>query len=156
MAAIRPSWRQRWPQLRAATGNRAVAPRAGGFRFAGRGGRTRRPGATGVPALNVLINNAGLLTDHRQLSVDGFELTIAVNVLAPFLLTLSLLDTLKRNAPARIVNVASTALGGGVVDFANLQLERHFDGWQAYANSKLMNVLLSHHLASSDSPAAAW
>lgn len=99
------------------------------------------------PGISVLINNAGLLTDHRQLSVDGFELTFAVNVLAPFLLTLSLLDTLKANAPARIVNVASTALGGGTVDFSNLQLERRFDGWQAYANSKLMNVLLSHHLA---------
>jgi NAD(P)-dependent dehydrogenase (short-subunit alcohol dehydrogenase family) len=44
----------------------------------------------------VLINNAGLLTDHRQTSVDGFELTFAVNVLAPFLLTTRLLDTLKR------------------------------------------------------------
>jgi len=99
------------------------------------------------PALQVLINNAGLLTDHRQLSTDGFELTFAVNVLAPFLLTLGLLDTLRANAPARIVNVASTALGGGRIDFSNLQLERGFEGWQAYANSKLMNVLLSHHLA---------
>lgn len=99
------------------------------------------------PALSVLINNAGLLTDHRQLSADGFELTFAVNVLAPFLLTLSLLDTLKANAPARIVNVASTAMGGGMVDFSNLQLERGFGGWQAYANSKLMNVLLSNQLA---------
>ncbi len=99
------------------------------------------------PGLSVLVNNAGLLTDHRQLSVDGFELTFAVNVLAPFLLTLGLLDTLKANAPARIVNVASTALGGGRVDFSNLQLERGFEGWQAYANSKLMNVLLSNHLA---------
>jgi NAD(P)-dependent dehydrogenase (short-subunit alcohol dehydrogenase family) len=99
------------------------------------------------PGLSVLINNAGLLTDHRQTSVDGFELTFAVNVLAPFLLTTRLLDTLKRNAPARVVNVASTAMGGGVIDFSNLQLERRFDGWQAYANSKLMNVLLSNHLA---------
>jgi retinol dehydrogenase-12 len=97
--------------------------------------------------LKVLINNAGLLTDHRQTSRDGFELTFAVNVLAPFLLTLGLLPTLKANRPARIVNVASTALGGGTVDFSNLQLERHFGGWQAYANSKLMNVLLSNHLA---------
>jgi retinol dehydrogenase-12 len=99
------------------------------------------------PELNVLINNAGHLTDHRQLSADGFELTFAVNYLAPFLLTLRLLDTLKQNAPARIVNVASTALGGGMIDFANLQLEQGFDGWQAYANSKLANALFSHVLA---------
>ena len=99
------------------------------------------------PGLNVLVNNAGHLTDHRQLSTDGFELTFAVNYLAPFLLTLALLDTLKASAPARIVNVSSTALGGGQVDFDNLQLERAFDGWQAYANSKLANVLFSHLLA---------
>jgi retinol dehydrogenase-12 len=99
------------------------------------------------PDLNVLINNAGHLTDHRQLSADGFELTFAVNYLAPFLLTLRLLDTLKANAPARIVNVASTAFGGGQINFSDLQLEQSFDGWQAYANSKLANVLFSHQLA---------
>ena len=99
------------------------------------------------PALNVLVNNAGLLTDHRQLSADGYELTFAVNYLAPFCLTCRLLDTLKANAPARIVNVASTALGGGVVDPDNLQLAHGFSGWQAYANSKLMNVLFSNLLA---------
>jgi len=99
------------------------------------------------PALNVLINNAGHLTDHRQLSADGYELTFAVNYLAPFLLTLQLLETLKKNAPARIVNVASTALGGGLIDFDNLQLEHRFSGWQAYANSKLANALFSFVLA---------
>jgi NAD(P)-dependent dehydrogenase (short-subunit alcohol dehydrogenase family) len=99
------------------------------------------------PELNVLVNNAGHLTDHRQLSADGFELTFAVNYLAPFLLTLRLLDTLKANVPARIVNVASTALGGGQINFADLQFENNFDGWQAYANSKLANVLFSHLLA---------
>lgn len=102
---------------------------------------------TRFPRLNVLINNAGLLTDHRQLSADGFELTFAVNYLAPVLLTLKLLVTLNSNAPARIVNVASTALGGGRIDFSNLQLEHGFEGWQAYSNSKLMNVLFSNCLA---------
>lgn len=103
--------------------------------------------AAQFPELNVLINNAGHLTDHRQLSADGYELTFAVNYLAPCLLTLRLLETLKANTPARIVNVASTALGGGVIDFADLQLEYNFRGWQAYANSKLANVLFSHMLA---------
>jgi retinol dehydrogenase-12 len=97
--------------------------------------------------LNVLINNVGLLTDHRQLSRDGFELTFAVNYLAPWLLTHHLLDLLKRNAPARIVNVASTAMGGGQIDLDDLQAEQRFDGWQAYANSKLANVLFSARLA---------
>ncbi len=134
-------------ELRAATGNPALNSVCADFaslaQVAALAAELRRE----FPGLKVLINNAGLLTDHRQLSVDGFELTFAVNVLAPFLLTLGLLDTLRGNAPARIVNVASTALGGGRVDFSNLQLERGFEGWQAYANSKLMNVLLSNHLA---------
>lgn len=97
--------------------------------------------------LNVLINNAGLLTDHRQTSRDGFELTFAVNFLAPFLLTHLLLDLLKQNAPARVVNVASTAMEGGRIDLSDLQSERRFDGWRAYANSKLGNVLFSAVLA---------
>lgn len=134
-------------ELRAATGNPALNSVCADFaslaEVAALAAQLRRE----FPGLSVLINNAGLLTDRRQLSVNGFELTFAVNVLAPFLLTLGLLDTLRANAPARIVNVASTALGGGRVDFSNLQLERGFEGWQAYANSKLMNVLLSNHLA---------
>jgi NAD(P)-dependent dehydrogenase (short-subunit alcohol dehydrogenase family) len=99
------------------------------------------------PSLGILVNNAGLLTDHRQLSANGFELTFAVNYLAHFLLTLKLLPVLIDNAPARIVNVASTALGSAALDFNNLQMERDFGGWQAYANSKLMNVLFSNYLA---------
>lgn len=97
--------------------------------------------------LAVLVNNAGLLTDHRQLSADGFELSFAVNYLAPFLLTLRLLPCLRQNAPARVVNVASTAMGGGDLRLDDLQFERGFDGWQAYANSKLANVLFSAVLA---------
>lgn len=134
-------------QLRATTGNKSLHPVLADFaslaQVAALGDRVARD----FPGLSVLVNNAGLLTDHWQQSADGFELTFAVNYLAPYLLTLRLLDTLKANALGRIVNVASTAMGGGRVDFANRQLERAFDGWQAYANTKLMNVLFSHHLA---------
>ncbi len=97
--------------------------------------------------LDVLINNAGQINDRRLLSQDGFELTFAVNYLAPFLLTQKLLPVLKANAPARIVTVASSAMGGGVIDLADLQSERHFDGWQTYANTKLANVLFSNVLS---------
>ncbi len=97
--------------------------------------------------LDVLINNAGQINDQRLLSQDGFELTFAVNHLAPFLLTQKLLPVLQTNAPARIVNVSSSAMGGGHIDFDDLQSERHFDGWQAYANTKLANVLFSNVLA---------
>lgn len=98
-------------------------------------------------ALDVLINNAGVLTDHRQLSRDGFELTFAVNHLAPFLLTLLLLEPLQANAPSRIAFNSSTAMGGGCIPFDDLQLEDRFDGWAAYANTKLANILISNLLA---------
>lgn len=99
------------------------------------------------PGLEVLINNAGLLTDHRQLSADGLELTFAVNHLAPYLLTRLLRECLVNNAPARIAFNSSSALGGGHIDFADLQMEAGFNGWQAYSNTKLANMLISNLLA---------
>jgi retinol dehydrogenase-12 len=98
-------------------------------------------------ALHVLINNAGVLTDRRQVSADGYELTFAVNHLAPFLLTSLVLDLLRANAPARIAFNSSSAMGGAHLDFSDLQMERSFDGWTAYANTKLANMLVSNLLA---------
>ena len=80
-----------------------------------------------------------------MLTKDGFELTFAVNYLAPFLLTLLLLDLLKASAPARIVNVASGAHRNiSSVDFDNLQGEKSYDGYEAYGLSKLANVLFTN------------
>jgi len=98
-------------------------------------------------ALHLLFNNAGVLTDHRQVSRDGFELTFGVNHLAPFLLTNLLQDLLIQNAPARIAINSSSALGGGQLNFSDLQLEKAFEGWSAYANTKLANMLMSMLLA---------
>lgn len=98
-------------------------------------------------ALHVLFNNAGVLTDHRQETQDGFELTFGVNHLAPFLLTQILRDTLLASAPARIATNSSSAMGGGRINFDDLQMTRNFDGWSAYANSKLANMLFSNYLA---------
>lgn len=94
-------------------------------------------------ALHVLINNAGVLTDERRVSHDGFEWTFAVNHLAPLLLTELLLGLLRENAPARIAFNSSSAMGSARLDFADLQMERGFDGWTAYANTKLANMLMS-------------
>jgi NAD(P)-dependent dehydrogenase (short-subunit alcohol dehydrogenase family) len=99
------------------------------------------------PQLNVLINNAGVFMNERKLTMDGFEMTFAVNHLAPFLLTHLLLDVLKANAPARIVTVSSMAHQRGGVDFKNLQAEKRFDGYAAYSLSKLANVLFTVELA---------
>lgn len=97
--------------------------------------------------LDVLIANAGVYLTQRQLSDDGYELTLAVNHLAHFLLANLLLETLKRSAPARIVIVASQVHRSGRLDFSDLQLTKRYDGYAAYANSKLANVLFAYALA---------
>jgi len=74
--------------------------------------------------LHVLINNAGVILPHRLVTGDGLECTLAVNYLAPFLLTNLLLDSLKAAAPARIINVASGVQMG--LDFADLQGEKRY------------------------------
>jgi len=97
--------------------------------------------------LDVLLHNAGVSVQKRSLTGGGLELTFAVNHLAPFMLTHLLLDALKAAGQARIITVSSSAHTGGKIEFDNLQGERHFDGWQAYCDSKLMNVLFAFELA---------
>jgi NAD(P)-dependent dehydrogenase (short-subunit alcohol dehydrogenase family) len=96
--------------------------------------------------LHVLINNAGGFFMQRQLSIDGIEMTFALNHLASFLLTDLLLDTLKASVPARIINVSSNAHASGKIDFDNLQGERVYSP-RAYDNSKLANILFTMELA---------
>ena len=97
--------------------------------------------------LDVLINNAGAIFLSREVSVDGIEMTWALNHLNYFLLTNLLLDTLKASAPARIINVASAAHRGAKINFDDLQAEHHFNGMQAYSQSKLANILFTYELA---------
>lgn len=97
--------------------------------------------------LDVLINNAGGMFLKRQESVDGIELTLALNHLSYFLLTRELLPLLQAGAPARIVNVASGAHRGASIDFGDLQGRRKYSGWRAYQQSKLANILFTNELA---------
>lgn len=98
--------------------------------------------------LDVLVNNAGLHTSKRVLTVDGHETTFQVNHLSPFLLTSLLLDALKRSAPSRVVTVASDAHRGGTLRFLeDPDSTRSWSGLRAYANSKLANVLFALSLA---------
>ena len=99
------------------------------------------------PTVQVLINNAGLFTRRRQLTVDGLEQQFAVNHLAYFLFTNLLLDCLRAGAPSRIINVSSGAHSGSQLDFADLQGERSYDGNRAYSQSKLANILFTYELA---------
>lgn len=96
--------------------------------------------------LHVLLNNAGAVFMQRQLSVDGIEMTFALNHLAYFLLTNLLLDKIKTSAPARIINVSSGAHTSGKIEFDNLQGERDYSP-RAYDNSKLANILFTVELA---------
>ncbi len=97
--------------------------------------------------LDVLVNNAGGYIKRRQLTTDGIETQLAVNHLAPFLLTTLLLDTLRKSTPSRIVNVASEGHRAAWLRFDNLQGERFWNGWLQYCNTKLMNLLFTRELS---------
>jgi retinol dehydrogenase-12 len=97
--------------------------------------------------IDVLVNNAGLMAGQRRVTADGFDEVFAVNHLAPFLLTRLLLGQLTAAAPARVITVTSGAHAGARLDLDDPQLERGWDSWRAYANSKLANILFTRELA---------
>jgi NAD(P)-dependent dehydrogenase (short-subunit alcohol dehydrogenase family) len=101
-------------------------------------------------ALHLLVNNAGIGAGRppyrrRQLSADGYELRFAVNYLAPVLLAWRLVPALTQGAPARIVNVGS--VGQAPVDFADLRMDSHYSGAQAYYRSKFALAAFTFDLA---------
>jgi NAD(P)-dependent dehydrogenase (short-subunit alcohol dehydrogenase family) len=98
--------------------------------------------ADALPRLDVLVNNAGLISEQRHVTGDGIELTFQVNYLAPFLLTTRLLE---REPPRRVVHVASA--GQERPDFGDLMLERGYDEWRAYRQSKLAQIMFSFECA---------
>jgi retinol dehydrogenase 12 len=130
----------------ASTGNRAVMGVVANF---GSLADVRRMAAElAAERIDVLVNNAGTMTNKRKTTNDGFEWTFGVNHLAPFLLTNLLLDILRASAPARIVNVASEAHRRTSIDFADLQSERtKYQGLRVYGVSKLANILFTAELA---------
>jgi NAD(P)-dependent dehydrogenase (short-subunit alcohol dehydrogenase family) len=102
------------------------------------------------PRLDVLINNAGAMFPKRSESVDGIEMTLAVNHLAPFLLTNLLIERMKSTGATRVVNVNSDAHEHREIDFNDLQMRRRYGGgvgMRAYGNAKLANLLTVYELA---------
>lgn len=101
--------------------------------------------------IDVLVNNAGLVSDKRRVTVDGFEQTFAVNHLAPYLLTRLVLDrigdTARAHGEARIVNVSSKSHYRGTMNFDDLHYERGYFIMSAYERSKVANVLFTRELA---------
>ncbi len=94
--------------------------------------------------LDVLVNNAGVMTEAREVSADGIELTFATNVVGPFLLTNLLIPLLRESAPARIINVSSGGMYTQKLRVDDLQSERgQFDGTKVYARTKRAEVILT-------------
>lgn len=100
-----------------------------------------------APVLDALINNAGTYQNERHITADGLELTMAVNHFAPFVLTHHLLPALLHAASGRIVTVSSIAHARGRIDPGDLAFHAGFDGYAAYAASKLANILFTRALA---------
>lgn len=100
------------------------------------------------PRLDVLINNVGNWQPQRKETVDGLEMTLALNVLAPFLLTNLLLPVLKASAPARIINVNSMVhrYGAGL-NFADLQSRHYYRPMNVYSKAKYANLLFTYELS---------
>ncbi len=103
--------------------------------------------AAAEPRIDVLINNAGNVFLTREVTPDGLERTFATNHMAYFVLTHWLRERLVAAAPARIVNTASAAHRGHILDFDDLQFARNYRVMTAYGRSKLANILFTRELA---------
>jgi NAD(P)-dependent dehydrogenase (short-subunit alcohol dehydrogenase family) len=99
------------------------------------------------PVIDVLVNNAGTYKVKRQETPGGVEMTLAVNFLAPFMLSQMLLENLQASGNGRIINVVSELYKSGSLDFDNLMLEKGYKASDAYANAKLATVLYTAELA---------
>ncbi|KAF8791663.1 retinol dehydrogenase 12-like [Argiope bruennichi] len=97
--------------------------------------------------LHILVNNAGIAGHKRKLTEDGCEMTMQSNHFGHFLLTLLLLDLLKKSAPSRIINVSSEAYQMANLDLEDLTNEKNSADIKVYANSKLCNILFTKELA---------
>jgi NAD(P)-dependent dehydrogenase (short-subunit alcohol dehydrogenase family) len=134
-------------ELRRTTGNPSVEPLIADFSSLDQVRSLADTFKSRYDRLDVLVNNAGLVTQTRQESRDGYELMLAVNYLAPFLLTNLLLDVMEDSAPARNVNVSSFSYKKGAINFDDLQSEKQFEHRQAYYQTRLAMVLFTLTLA---------
>ncbi|XP_054152540.1 retinol dehydrogenase 12-like [Oppia nitens] len=98
--------------------------------------------------IDILINNAGVQLKDRSETIDGFEMTFGTNHLGHFLLTMLVLPLLRNSPKARIVNLTSVGHNYGVIDFNDIHtLNKPYDMWEVYGQSKLANILFTRELA---------
>lgn len=98
----------------------------------------------GEERIDVLVNNASVLAGERTRTQDGFELTLATNLLAPFLLTNLLIPRMVRSAPARIITVSSGGMYTEALDVPGLEMDADdYRGAAAYARTKRAQVVLT-------------
>lgn len=97
--------------------------------------------------IDVLINNAGARFDKYFKSEEGIELTFATNHLGHYLLTLSLIEMLKKSAQGRIINVSSPAHSRATEDLHDILDPAHYDRRLAYGRSKLANLYFAYELS---------
>ncbi len=135
-------------QVQQETGNPQVLPLVADFQDLEQVRRLAQAVRERFPHLDVLVNNAGTFFLRRRMTPYGAEATLVVNHLAPFLLTLLLLDALQAAPQGRVVNVASEAhRAARAEDFDDPAMARRYSGWRAYARSKLANILFTYELA---------
>ena len=102
---------------------------------------------THFKTIDVLINNAGVVKRKKEMSIDGIEITMAVNYFAPFILTNLLLPMIKNSDGGRIVNLTSELYKKGTINFDDSKIPSKFNGNKAYSDSKLLLILFTKELA---------
>ena len=99
-----------------------------------------------LESIDVLINNAGALFLKREENSKGIEKTFAVNYLSHFYLTISLIDVIKKTKNSRLVNISSMVHKFARLDLNDINFSKNYNGWIAYCNSKLMNILFNYKI----------
>ncbi|XP_068222987.1 retinol dehydrogenase 13-like [Palaemon carinicauda] len=97
--------------------------------------------------LDILINNAGVMRCPKSFTEEGIEMQLGTNHMGHFLLTNLLLGKMKDSAPSRIINVSSVAHMRGKINFSDLNSDKNYDEGEAYAQSKLANILFTRELS---------
>jgi NAD(P)-dependent dehydrogenase (short-subunit alcohol dehydrogenase family) len=134
-------------QIKAASGNDQVTYIAGDLSLMAQVQQVAEQFLARYDRLDVLINNAGAVFSSRQVTAEGYELTMALNHLNYFYLTHLLQDRLLASTPARIINVSSDAHKGGSINFDDLMSEKKYSAFGVYSMSKLANVMFTYELA---------